>query len=130
MKLTRRLIASLATLLTTPVVLSAQPADLTGDWTATIATAAGRTEYTYTFRQEGSRLVGTIRSQYGVVAITNGYVNYRTITFDENVTVQGRRAVFEHTGEIVSDTQIRFRRQVLGTSHGAVEFVALRSSAP
>lgn len=126
MKLASRLVGSLAAL----VALSAEAADLTGDWTATIATAAGRTEYTFAFRQNGSKLFGTVRSQHGVVTISNGYVNHRTVTFDENVTVQGRRTVLEYTGELVSDTQIRFKRRVLGVSYGVVEFVAMRAGAP
>jgi hypothetical protein len=126
MKLVPWLIASFAALVT----FSAQAADITGDWTATIATAAGRTDHTYAFRQSGSRLVGTVRSQHGVVAISNGYVNHRTVTFDENVTVQGRRAVLEYTGEVVSDTQIHFKRRVLGTPYGVVEFVAIRTATP
>jgi hypothetical protein len=123
MKLASRLIGSFAALVT----FSAQAADITGDWAATIATAAGSTEYTYAFRQDGSKLFGTVRSQHGVVTISNGYVNHRTVTFDENVTVQGRRTVLEYTGELVSDTQIRFRRRVLGAQFGVVEFVAMRA---
>lgn len=120
------LIASLAAL----AALPAQAADLTGGWTATIATASRASEYTYAFRQNGSRIFGTIQSPNGVVAISNGYVNHRTITFDENVTVQGRRAVFEYTGELVSDTQIRFSRRAVGTPYVVVEFVATRTANP
>jgi hypothetical protein len=126
MKLATRLSGSLAALVT----FAAEAADITGEWSATIATAAGPTEYTYEFRQDGSRLLGTVRSQHGVVAIANGYINYRTVTFDENVTAQGRRAVFEYTGELVSDTQIRFKRGVLGAQYGVVEFVARRVDTP
>jgi hypothetical protein len=126
MELAPRLIGSVAAL----VAFSAQAADITGDWAATIATAAGSTDYTYAFRQDGSRLFGTVRSQHGVVTISNGHVNYRTVTFDENVTVQGRRTVLEYTGELVSDTQIRFKRRVLGAPYGAIEFVAMRVNAP
>jgi hypothetical protein len=126
MKLAARLTVLLAALL----AFSAQAADVTGEWAATIATAAGRTDYTYALRQDGSRVFGTIRSPHGVVTITNGYVNYKTVTFDENITVQGRRAVLEYTGEIVSDTEIRFERRALGASYGVVEFVATRAGVP
>jgi hypothetical protein len=61
-------------------------------------------EYTYVFRQNGARLIGTARSRDGVVSISNGFVNNRTITFDESVTTNGRRVVLEYTGELVSDT--------------------------
>jgi hypothetical protein len=117
-----RLIGAFAALL----AFAAEAADVTGDWTATIVTAAGPTDYTYLFRQRGATLIGTVTSHDGVVAITNGYVNHKTITFDENVTTDGRRAVLEYTGELISDTEIRFKRQIKGARHPVVQFVATR----
>ena len=111
------------------VAFSALAADITGTWTATVVTAAGQRDYTYVFRQDGAKLIGTLKSQDGVVAISNGYINHETITFTENVTVQGRRAVLEYTGELVSDTEIRFKRQAAGTAAPAVQFVATRAGA-
>ena len=126
MKLSVRLIASLAAL----VAFSADAADITGDWTATIVTAAGQRDYTYVFRQSGAKLIGTVTSQDGVVAITNGSVNNKTITFDENVTLEGRRAVLEYTGELVSETEIEFKRQVKGAPYLVIQFVARRGGTP
>jgi len=126
MSLSIRLTLSLVTL----VAFSARAADITGDWRATIATAVGQKDYTYTFRQDGGRLIGTVRSQDGVVAISNGYINAKTITFTENVTVEGRRAVLEYTGELVSDTEIRFKRAPAGTGSPVVQFVATRVGGP
>lgn len=122
MRFALRLIVSFAAL----AAFSAEAADITGDWTATIATAAGQKEHTYTFRQNGAKLFGTARSQDGVVSISNGFVNNKTVTFDENVTVEGRRAVIEYTGELVSDTEIRFKRQTIGPSYPVIQFVATR----
>jgi hypothetical protein len=116
-----RLIALLAAL----VHFSAEGADITGEWTATIVTTAGQKDYTYVFRQNGARLIGTARSQDGVVSISNGFVNNRTITFDENVTTNGRRVVLEYTGELISDNEIRFERQAKGTPP-VIRFVASR----
>jgi hypothetical protein len=126
MKLSMRVIASFAAL----VAFSADAADITGDWTATIVTAAGQSDYTYVFRQTGAKLIGTATSPDGVVAIANGSVNNKTITFDENVTVEGRRAVLEYTGELVSDTEIKFKRQVKGAPYPVTQFVARRSGTP
>src|SRR5688572_9963158 len=89
-----RLILSFAALAAFP----AEAADVTGEWTATFVTAVGRRDYTYVFRQDGAELIGTARSQDGVVAIDNGGVNYKTVWFIENVTVEGRRVVLEYTG--------------------------------
>ena len=107
------------------MAFSAEAADITGDWSATIVTAAGQRDYTFVFRQNEGKLIGTIKSPDGVAAISNGYINNKTITFTENVTVQGRRAVIDYTGELVSDTEIRFKRELMGVP--AEEFVAKRS---
>lgn len=122
MKLPIRLVLSSLAL----VAFSAEAADITGDWTATIVTAAGTRDYTYAFRQSGATLIGTVKSQDGVVAISNGFVNNKTITFDENVTVGSRRAVLEYTGELVSDTEIKFKRQIKGDPYSVVQLVATR----
>jgi hypothetical protein len=105
---------------------AAAAADLSGEWTATIVSAAGRKDYTYVFRQNGADVIGTVRSQDALAAISDGTVNYKTITFSENVTVDGRRIVLEYTGELVSDNEIRFKRQAAGTQYPVVQFVATR----
>lgn len=109
------------------VAFPAAAADVTGQWTATFATAAGQRDYTYVFRQSGADFIGTARSQDGVVAIADGSVNNKTVWFSENATAEGRRVVFEYTGELVSDTEIRFKRQAMGTPSSAVQFVATRT---
>ena len=118
-----RWIASLLAL----VAFAAEAADVSGEWTATIVSSAGTRDYTYVFRQNGADLIGTVRSQDGLAAISDGSVNYKTITFVENATVEGRRVVLEYTGELVSDTEIRFKRQAAGAQYPVVEFVATRS---
>jgi hypothetical protein len=121
MSFSRGLIVSFMAL----VALPAHAADVTGEWTATVVTGAGPKSYTYAFRQSGSTLIGTASSQDGVVAIAGGSINYKTITFIENVTVAGRRVVLEYTGELVSDSEIRFRRLAVGPGY-TVQFVATR----
>jgi hypothetical protein len=118
-----RSIASVTAVLAFPV----WAADISGEWTATIVTAAGDSAYTYTFRQDGAKLIGTIRSPDGVVAISNGSINNKTIMFDENVTAGGRRVMLEYTGELVSETEIRFKRQPAGSEYPVVQFVATRA---
>ena len=120
-----RLIVSFVALL----AFSAEAADVSGNWSAKIVTAAGQRDYTFVFRQNEGKLIGTIKSPDGVASISNGYINAKTITFTENVTVQGRRAVLDYTGELVSDSEIRFKRQS-GTASPVVEFVATRVGGP
>jgi hypothetical protein len=112
------------------VAFPAAAADITGEWAATFVTALGQRDYTYVFRQDGAKLIGTAKSQDGVVAISDGSVNYKTIWFFENLTVDGRRGVFEYTGELVSDTEIKFKRQAAGTTNPAIQFVATRIGKP
>jgi hypothetical protein len=112
------------------VAFAAGAADVTGEWAATFVTAAGQQNYTYVFRQSGGELIGTIRSQDGVVAIADGAINNKTVWFTENVTVEGRRVVVEYTGELVSDTEIRFKRQAVGPASPTVQFVATRTGTP
>lgn len=126
MAISRRLLLSFVAL----AALPAEAADITGSWTATFVTAAGPRDYTYVFRQDGGDLIGTARSQDGVVAIANGRLNYKTVWFIENVTVAGRRVVLEYTGELVSDSEIRFRRQVAGAQSPVLQFVATRTGTP
>ena len=117
-----RLLASCVAL----AAFSAHAADITGEWRATVVSAGVQKDYTYVFRQDGYKLIGTIKSPDGVVAIANGYINYKTISFTENVTAEGRREVLEYTGELVSDTEIKFKRQAAGTTNPAIQFVATR----
>ena len=126
MNLSIRLIVSFVAL----VAFSAEAADITGNWSAKVVTAAGQRDYTFVFRQDGGKLIGTVKSPDGVAAIANGYINYKTITFTETVTVQGRRAVLDYMGELVSDTEVRFKRQEAGTANPAIQFVATRVGKP
>jgi hypothetical protein len=60
-----------------------------------------RGDYTFVFRQNEGKLIGTIKSP----------------------------DVFDYTGELVSDGEIRFKREA-GTASPAVEFVATRVGKP
>lgn len=116
--------------LSAALALPAEGADVTGDWIAKIPAADGVRDYTFAFRQSGGTLLGTVRTQEGVVSISNGSVNYKTIAFVENVTVAGRRIVIEYTGELVSDNEIRFKRQAIAPPYFTVQFDATRIGSP
>jgi hypothetical protein len=124
MRCVTRLLLAFAAL----AAFAAHAADVTGRWTATFVTTAGEKTYTYTFRQNGSELIGTARSQDGLVTLENGSINNKTVWFSENVMVGEQRVVYEYTGELVSDTEIRFKRQAVGT-RSPLEFVATRTGA-
>jgi hypothetical protein len=111
------------------VAFSVEAADVTGDWVAKVPTADGERDYTFAFRQSGAVLIGTARSQDGVVALSGGNINRNSIAFIENVTVQGKRVVIEYTGELVSDNEIRFKRKAIAPPYLTVEFVGTRVGA-
>ena len=56
MSLSIRLIVSFVAL----VAFSAEAADVSGNWSAKIVTAAGQRDYTFVFRQNGGRLIGSL----------------------------------------------------------------------
>lgn len=112
------------------LAFEAEAADVTGDWAARVPTADGERDYTFSLRQSGARLIGTARSQEGVVALSSGTINHNSLSFIENVTVAGRRVVIEYMGEVVSDDEIRFKRTAVAPPYLTVEFVAKRSGPP
>ena len=62
--------------------------------------------------QKGSELTGSIKSANGESKVENGVVKGDTVTFVENLTVQGMTIKVEYTGKVVSDGEISFTRQV------------------
>jgi hypothetical protein len=92
--------------------LSAHAADLTGVWNAKFDTQIGPQDYTYELTQKGTELTGSIKSGNGESKVENGAVKGDTVTFVENLTVQGMTIKVDYTGKIVSDNEISFTRQV------------------
>jgi hypothetical protein len=62
---------------------SALAADVTGTWTGTAEAPNGEIILTFTFRQDGDHLSGTMKGpQGGTVVISNGRVNGDQLSFD------------------------------------------------
>jgi len=73
-------IAGLAMMLTAATALAA---DVTGTWTATAQTPNGDFALTFTFKQDGANLTGTVQGPQGdPIAISNGKVDGDKFTFD------------------------------------------------
>jgi len=117
----RRLLrgTALAVLLLVPAL-----ADVTGKWAAAIDTQIGVQNYTYDFKEDGGKLTGRAKSQFGETEITEGTVKGDEISFVENLDFQGQALRITYKGK-VSGEEIKFRRQVgdLATE----EFVATRA---
>jgi hypothetical protein len=106
----------------------AQAADINGTFTASFETQVGTQAYTFEFQVAGEVLTGTAKSTVADVAteeraLADGKVVGNAISFTETFSYQGMPLTITYTGEIVSDDEIRFKREVAGTPE---EFVAMR----
>lgn len=117
-------LAGTATMTVVPVAAFAQAqANITGTWTTSFESQVGTQTYTYTFKVEGGKLTGNAKSNLGEGAIA-GTVEGDKVTFVENLDYQGQVLAITYTGQIVSSSEIKFKRDVAG--QGGEEFTAKR----
>jgi len=107
-----------ARILTIAVALAATAAvvfaaDVTGTWTAAFDTQVGKQEYTYVFKQEGTKLTGKAISAFAKAetTITEGSVNGDDITFVEDLNYEGMPLHIVYKGKI-SGNEIKFVRNM------------------
>ena len=86
-------------------------ADITGTWTASFDTEIGVQNYTYTFKVEGNKLTGRVKSQYSDGEISEGTVNGDDISFVENLTFEGMPLRIVYKGKVSGD-EIKLSRVV------------------
>ena len=89
-------------------------ADVTGTWTATFDTQVGVQEYTFVFKQEGTKLTGVAKSAFAKAEtpITEGTVNGDDIAFVENLNYEGMPLRIVYKGKVSGNT-IEFNRNVM-----------------
>lgn len=94
--------------------MAAVAADINGKWTTTIDTMMGPMKWSYSFQVDGSKLTGkTISNDGKETPIDNGKVEGDTISFEENVNIEGLGPTkIANTGRIVSGEEIQMHRQV------------------
>lgn len=102
------LIRSLAALaaalaLLAPAHLSAQGANVTGEWAFTVQTDQGGGTPTITFKQDGEKLTGKYNGQLGAADLT-GTVKGNDITFNFTIDLQGQSAPVTYTGTVEKNT--------------------------
>ena len=97
----------------TGIVISmfAFAADITGTWTASFDTQIGVQNYTYTFKVEGNKLTGHVKSQYSDGDISEGTVKGDDISFVENLTFEGMQLRIVYKGKLSGD-EIKLTRNV------------------
>lgn len=86
-------------------------ADITGTWMASFDTQVGVQNYTYTFKVEGNKLTGHMKSQYSDTDIQEGTINGDDISFVENMTFEGMPLRIVYKGKISGD-EIKLTRNV------------------
>ncbi|MEO6803497.1 MAG: hypothetical protein ABI197_09685 [Granulicella sp.] len=92
---------------------SALAADFNGKWTSTFSTQIGEQTYTYEFHVDGTKMTGKAVSTNGSSDITDGQIEGDTITFTENLNMDGNAIVIAYKGTLVGD-EIKFTRDVGG----------------
>lgn len=99
----------------------AMAADITGKWTAKVPGRNGEQETTFTFKQEGEKLTGSITARQGERPITEGAVNGDAVTF----VVENQRGKQTYKG-VVAGAEIKFKRE--GGQGQPREFVAKKAN--
>jgi hypothetical protein len=93
------------------VAVATFAADITGTWTAAFDTVVGVQNYTYTFKVEGNKLTGHMKSQYSDTDIQEGTIKGDDISFVENLSFQGMELRIVYKGKISGD-EIKLSRNV------------------
>ena len=113
------------------VAPKATAADVTGTWKSDFDSQIGHQYYTFTFKQEGSKLTGKANSEAGErkreAELKDGKVEGDTVSFVEILSIQEREIPITYTGKLSPDrNEIRFTRAV--GEMARTEIVAKRDS--
>jgi hypothetical protein len=88
-------------------------ADISGTWKASFDTQIGQQNYTYQFVVKDTTLTGKIQSEMGgTTEIQQGKVEGNKVSFVEIFKFDGNEIHITYTGQITSDDEIKFTRQV------------------
>lgn len=99
---------------------AAATTDVSGAWTLEVTTDQGSGTPTFTFKQEGEKLTGQYRGQFGEAPVT-GTIKGSDIVFATDVAVEGTTARITYTGTVQKDTMkgtVRFAELAQGTFTG------------
>jgi enterochelin esterase-like enzyme len=106
--------------------LSVLAADVTGTWKADFDTTRGLQKYTFTLKQDGTKVTGKASAdnngQVREADLKDGKIEGDTVTFVEPLSLQGNDIQITYTGKITSDG-IKFTRQVgdIGSSEATAK---------
>ena len=101
----KRLVCALSSLVCALILsasATAQTPSVTGDWDVTINSPQGARQGKISFKQEGEKLSGALKSQRGEVPI-EGAVNGKEIKFKYTIKLQDQDLVITMTGNVDGD---------------------------
>jgi alpha-L-arabinofuranosidase len=109
--------------------LAVLAADVTGTWKSDFDSQIGHQSYTFTFKQDGTKLTGKAKSEAGErkreAELKEGKVEGDAISFAEMLSIQDNEIRINYTGKISADgNEIKFTREV--GNFGKAEIVAKR----
>lgn len=116
-----------ALLIIVACTLPARAADITGTWKAEFDTQIGLQKYTFTLKQDGTKITGKaisdIEGEKHEVELQEGKLDGDMISFVEMLTFQGNEVRISYKGTVSGD-EIKFTRNV--ADFVTEEFVAKR----
>ena len=80
--------------------------NVTGEWAFTVETPQGSGSPTFTFKQEGEKLTGNYKGQFGEAPLT-GTVKGGEIKFTIKISAQGQELTITYTGKIESKDSMK-----------------------
>ncbi len=104
-------------ILLTALPLAVLAADLTGTWKSDFDSQIGHQNYTFTFKQDGTKLTGKANSEVGdrkrEAELKEGKVDGDAVSFVEMLTIQDNEIRISYAGKISANgNEIKFTREV------------------
>jgi hypothetical protein len=81
-------------------------ANISGAWDFAVETSGGSGSPSFTFKQEGEKLTGTYKGQFGEAPLT-GTVNGDDVKFTINISAQGQSMTVTYTGKITGKDSMK-----------------------
>lgn len=89
-----------------PAAQSSGATDISGAWDFTVETSGGSGSPTFTFKQEGEKLTGTYKGQFGEAPLT-GTVKGDDVNFSININAQGQSLTVVYKGKITGKDSMK-----------------------
>lgn len=118
-------IVSIGAVVLLALLASVWAADIRGKWFVQMLGRQGKTETTFNFRVDGTKLTGTVTDPQGETAISDGKINGDEISFVVIRSFGGKEMKLVYKGKVALN-EIKFTREVQSGMGQPQEFVAKR----